>query len=302
MKEFGIDVVEAVGDFPVYVGNRDGSRVILKTVIEGSESAKSAAMLENELSIRKALGTHPNLCPPYKRFTVQADSLFPVAVMPLIHGAPLDVKVEDFYKSPDGDSALFKALGGGTEGLIYMHRDGIIHLDVKPSNIMVVPSGDGVLIDLGASKREGQDYPVELASHIGKDGFFGTVRFASPEQLCGEPVSKKSDAYSLGAAALDCIAQTPPYVMRKYGNINAPDFGSPVDLLEANPAFKKFAELRNMLERARLLDPAQRPGVEDMLEVLKSHEHHFRNHADSRLLPQYGRVSSNESTVIPKPF
>jgi serine/threonine protein kinase len=89
-------------------------------------------------------------------------------------------------------------------GLAAVHKQNLVHRDVKPSNIMVsLEEGGGVtakLIDLGLAKTVSETAPESAISAPG--GFAGTPEFASPEQFTGIGIDIRSDLYSLGSVSL----------------------------------------------------------------------------------------------------
>ncbi len=81
--------------------------------------------------------------------------------------------------------------------LDYVHRCGVIHQDIKPTNIMLMPDGDVKIADFGISKRF---YDEATHMHI-----MASPRFMSPEQARGESVTNQTDLYSLGAVLFELL-------------------------------------------------------------------------------------------------
>jgi serine/threonine-protein kinase len=85
--------------------------------------------------------------------------------------------------------------------LDYIHGRGLVHLDIKPENILVFEDGQAVLADFGSARR------------IGSTTHEGTPKYFSPEQAAGDrPVSPQSDIYSLAVVAYEMLAGRPPFV------------------------------------------------------------------------------------------
>ena len=82
------------------------------------------------------------------------------------------------------------------QGIAYAHSKLVLHLDIKPGNIMITEDGTTKVLDFGISKKildELSSYQQEEKGSIGKF----TIGFASPEQINKAPVSTKSDVYAL---------------------------------------------------------------------------------------------------------
>jgi serine/threonine-protein kinase len=78
--------------------------------------------------------------------------------------------------------------------LHHAHAAGVIHRDVKPANVMLLPSGEVKVMDFGIAK-----VPQQELTAAGQ--FFGTPLYMSPEQARGDPVDGRSDLFALGAIA-----------------------------------------------------------------------------------------------------
>jgi eukaryotic-like serine/threonine-protein kinase len=76
-----------------------------------------------------------------------------------------------------------------------LHRQHVIHLDVKPSNVMFRPDGDAVLIDFGLSRHDQLPDLIQEEFHVP----IGTAPYMSPEQLLGIRSDPRSDVFALGA-------------------------------------------------------------------------------------------------------
>jgi serine/threonine protein kinase/WD40 repeat protein len=93
------------------------------------------------------------------------------------------------------------------DGLAYAHRRGVIHRDVKPSNLLVDGRGNVWIADFGLARRTSD--PGLSQSHAA--GPVGTPRYMSPEQAGGNPVDPRSDVYSLGATLYELLTMRPPF-------------------------------------------------------------------------------------------
>ena len=86
------------------------------------------------------------------------------------------------------------------EALGYAHGQGVVHRDVKPSNVLVDGTGRIKLADFGIAKLLG-----DTASHTRTGMTIGSAAYLSPEQVRGEPITVAADVYSLGLVLLESI-------------------------------------------------------------------------------------------------
>ena len=83
------------------------------------------------------------------------------------------------------------------------HRAGILHRDIKPQNIVVTPAHEVRILDFGLS--------IEVDSTDIEDGFSGTIAYAAPERLRGEPATTATDIFSLGVLFHEALTGRHPY-------------------------------------------------------------------------------------------
>ena len=152
------------------------------------------------------------------------------------------------------------------DALDYVHRQGLLHRDVKPSNIMITPSQEVILTDFGIVKwiEDQDDFNTLTATGVG----IGTPEYMAPEQGLGKPVDARSDAYALTVVFYELITGEKPYrgktpveVLMKQASEPIPD---PRELVpELSESVKRF------LDRAMAKRPEDRyPTMADYLRDL----------------------------------
>lgn len=113
----------------------------------------------------------------------------PYLVMDFVEGVHLDEYCDREALSVEARVRLFLQV---CEAIAHAHRNLVVHLDLKPSNILVNAEGSVKLLDFGTSKLIQPDDSVTAT-------ILATPNYASPEQLRNEPITTASDIYSLGA-------------------------------------------------------------------------------------------------------
>lgn len=131
----------------------------------------------------------------------------PFLVMEYVEGGDLRAYGEKLAARPPLERyARARTIGQALcEALGALHLAGLVHRDVKPSNVLVDPDGRVVLGDLGVVAELD-----EARLHRG-GGFIGTPGYASPEQLRGDPVDVRTDLYGVGATLYTLLAQRRPF-------------------------------------------------------------------------------------------
>jgi eukaryotic-like serine/threonine-protein kinase len=189
----------------------------------------------------------------------------PYIVMEYVEGETLrDVLRREGRLSPERAMSLAADICGALD---FSHRNGIVHRDVKPGNVMITPQGAVKVMDFGIA-RAVSDSAATMTSTA---AVIGTAQYLSPEQARGEGVDARSDVYSVGCLLYELVTGAPPFTgdspvavayqhvredPRLPSSIN-PEVPPELDaiLLKAmskNPAnrYQSAAEMRNDLLRA----------------------------------------------------
>jgi tetratricopeptide (TPR) repeat protein len=172
---------------------------------------------------------HSNIVPVY---AVGEEAGVHFTAMQFVQGRPLDAVIRELRatgnkRSCDGsrsaeaasitssgstrNRAFFRAVAElgiqAADALDHAHEMGVVHRDVKPSNLLVDTDGTLWVADFGLAELE------DAASEAGTQGLAGTLRYASPEQVKGRrtPMDHRTDVYSLGATLYELIALRPAF-------------------------------------------------------------------------------------------
>lgn len=101
------------------------------------------------------------------------------------------------------------------EALAYAHAKGVVHRDIKPENILITPDNRALVADFGIATLtldDGEESGENLRTAC-------TPKYASPEQLEGYPLDKRTDIYSLGVIAYEMMAGSAPFEGRSVGEL-----------------------------------------------------------------------------------
>jgi Tol biopolymer transport system component/serine/threonine protein kinase len=157
--------------------------------------AKSAAAIE-----------HPFIC--NIKEVAQTDEGQDFIVMEYVEGQTLKDRLEE------GPLPIKEALQIGSEvaqALERAHNAGVIHRDLKPTNIMLTLDGHPKVMDFGLAKRVTRD-KEDLTSVLTREGTtLGTLAYMSPEQLRGSTVDTRADVFSLGVVLYEMLTGVHPF-------------------------------------------------------------------------------------------
>jgi serine/threonine-protein kinase len=175
---------------------------ILSPVVAEDEAFRQRFIAESRAA---AAVEDPHIIPVYE--AGEADGVLFIA-MRLVPGGDLRTLVAEH--GPLAPARAEWILSAVASALDAAHASGLVHRDVKPANMLLdVRPGrpDHVyLTDFGVSKAV-----MTSTTLTGNGEFIGTVDYAAPEQILGQPVDGKTDQYALGCAAFELLCGHPPY-------------------------------------------------------------------------------------------
>jgi serine/threonine protein kinase len=192
---------------------------------------------------------HPNVVPLYEAGEEDGNVYI---VTRWIEGTELGTLIQRDGPLPSGQAARVAAQIASA--LEIAHERGLIHRDVKPSNVILTSEGHVYLTDFGLAKR------AETAPGLtAADQILGTVDYVAPEVIEGGEPDARSDIYSLGCLLFEMLSGEPPFAEHKGGmakmwaHVNAPT----PSLRERRPDVP--AELEDLVRRAIAKAPEARP-------------------------------------------
>ncbi len=167
-------------------------------------------------------------------------------VMEFVEGQPLSRRIEAARQLDVAETMSIVAQAA--QALHAAHLGGIVHRDVKPSNLLVQEDGTVVLVDFGVARS------TNVTSITSANAVPGTALYMAPEQAAGRPVSGATDIYALGAVAYCCLTGGPPFTGDNPLQVAVRHLDDePPELPQEIPT-----PVRELVGRALAKDPAER--------------------------------------------
>jgi len=173
--------------------------VAVKTIsVDAADDGDLKKRFEREARAAAKLN-HPHIITVFD-FGQEGDKLY--MAMELLDGVDLKQAISS-GRFPDLEAKL-EAMSQICEGLAFAHAGDVIHRDVKPANIHILPDGQVKIMDFGLAKTKGSD--------MTRTGLvMGTPHYMSPEQVRGEHVDLRSDVFALGCVFYEILTGKRPF-------------------------------------------------------------------------------------------
>ena len=220
-------------------------RVALKFLpADAVADPEARARLTHEAQAAASL-LHPNICPVYE--IAEADGQTFIA-MGHLEGRTLRQRLADGPVPLAEALSIARQIG---EGLAAAHAKGIVHRDVKPGNVMLLPDGRPVLMDFGLARVGG-------ATRLTRTGTtLGTAAYMAPEQALGREADARSDVWALGVVLYELVSGKVPFggeheAAQLYAIVNV----EPPPLTAVAPGVP--AGLNGIVTKALAKEPARR--------------------------------------------
>jgi eukaryotic-like serine/threonine-protein kinase len=226
-----------------------GREVAIKTIGRSLADQGARRRLIREARHASVL-SHPNICAIHD--VGVADGV-PFIVMSYVNGRPLN----DMLRN--GVPPLRDALGYGVQiadALAHAHAHGIIHRDLKSSNIVVDVAGQPIVLDFGLARRlpDGATARSQGSTVTAGDDLAGTLSHMAPEVLRGERADERSDVWSFGVLLYELVTGELPFRGRTSFETSSAILGEPARAIGVRVPLA----LRLVIDRCLTKDPVSR--------------------------------------------
>jgi len=237
-------------------------RLVAVKVLAPDLAADAGARARFTREARSAAAlSHPNVVRVYA--VGETDGLkLPYIVMQYVEGPSLAQWMEEHQRATERDGR--RIIGEVAAGLAAAHARGLLHRDVKPGNVLLeADSGRAYVADFGVSAAVATASPETTGSLTATGHVVGTPIYMSPEQAAGDPLTPKSDVYSLGVMAYELLVGQLPFkatTAMGWAAAHLRDTPTPVAHRRADLS----PEVSRLVDRCVAKDPMDRPTASDV--------------------------------------
>jgi serine/threonine-protein kinase len=224
-------------------------RVAVKLLAEHLAADQNFVSRFRREALAAARLVHPNIVQVFD-FGSEESSGRQYIVMEFVDGPSCAEILRELGRLEPADAVSI--LTQACRGLDYAHRNGVVHRDVKPGNLLRARDGGQVkLADFGIAKAAEHSDMTKVGSVL------GTAAYLAPEQARGEPAGPSSDLYALGVVSYQLLVGRLPYESASLTDLaRQQEAGAPPPPHELDPAIPRPLSL--VVERALEGDPADR--------------------------------------------
>jgi len=191
---------------------------------------------------------HPHIVPLYDYWR-EPDRAY--LVMRYVRGGNLQATLQPGPLPLDAVARLLEQIG---PALALAHRHGVIHRDLKPTNILLDTDGNAYVADFGIAKDLGAANPTDVTQ---PELILGSPAYLSPEQIKDEPITPQTDIYSLGVLLYESLSGAPPFQSPTPAGLIQKHLSEPLPPLgQQRPDLP--AALDAVLQKATAKQPAER--------------------------------------------
>ena len=231
---------------------------------------------------------HPNIIPIYR---VGKSGRVIYFVMKFLRGKPLSSVLAARGSLPPLE--IRKILAEVARALAYAHKKEIVHRDIKPDNIMFDEHGHAVVTDFGIAKA------ASGGKLTGTGMSIGTPHYMSPEQAKAQPLDGRSDIYSLGVVAYQCLTGVVPFDGEDSFSIGYKHIMEeiPTPPIDTHDKRTLFEIIKKMMAKV----PDQRfQNAEELVAVLEGGRSVSFTTDATQALPSMARLSAAPTTPLPR--
>lgn len=250
-----------------------------------TKDAALMALFEREAKLTASIH-HPNVV---KVYTVGSDSGYFYIAMELVDSYSLEERITKSGALREREA--LDLLHDVAAGLSTAQKQGLIHRDIKPGNILLTKDGSGKLVDFGLAVQQGGDDMVE--------DLWATPFYVPPEKLDGDPDTFRGDIYSLGATFFHALAGKPPFVantasLEELRRIKA----KPVSLTHAGVGVS--VPTVRLVDRMMAYKPEERPGsYTELLKEIEEVQSRLPGGSHSRVRRQKALADQKKGLSVP---
>lgn len=294
-----------MGEVYSAVHEKLGRAAAVKVLGTGAQDESFKTRFFNEARLQAGLH-HPNIATLYD-FREENGQFF--IFMELVDGESLDDLVARRAFTIDETLNIFASI---CEAISYIHKNGVVHRDIKAQNVKLTASGAAKLLDFGIAK-DGASHGLTQTG-----GVIGTPNYLPPEQLEGKPATPQADIWALGVLLYEMLTGQPPFAGDTLGGlvlkITRAEFIAPEKINPAVPrgvtAIVAKCLKKDLGARYRsadeLLDAVRKvSGTRQTQATLVSREMHFAHGSDPGAFPE--TIATDDAfdqprASSPKPF